>query len=558
MRAHRLAIAGSVLLVALYAWLAIASPNALGFFGDDAIYATTAQALADGRGYRHPSLPGEPLQTKYPPAYPALLALLMRAGAELPDGIGWLRLPGALAGAGAVLLAALYWRRVLGAPPGLVAAVAVLAGLSPVFLGFTRYTMSELPYAFLATAALLCFDDRAERSEGRTRRVWLALGAALVAGAMLTRSIGITLALATVAVPLLRRRFLDAALVAGVVAVLVAPWMLWQAAAAAENGALAQDFFTAYDLEVGSGAYLPDGPLEALRVAWQNLLRLAFGLGWFQLALPLEFMRKAMSGGGARLWLLHALCWGALGLVVYGFWRSAREGVRTLHVYALVYGGLAMIWTFSPHRFLVPWTPFLLFFGATGLHALLGLALRHPRAALAARGAVYAAVLALFLVDDGRTLLSREEEFYARERSRDLGELRDIERFLRERTAPGDIVASAQPQALFLATGRRGYYLWPDTDPVAWGYSPERDASRFTTIAAPAEARGRIEELRRDFGRAYAEAGIDWYVEWSELPAARAMAQLVLEHPAWFELVHTTPKRAYRIFRVHAPGAAAR
>jgi hypothetical protein len=36
---------------------------------------------------------------------------------------------------------------------------------------------------------------------------------------------------------------------------------------------------------------------------------------------------------------------------------------------------------------------------------------------------------------------------------------------------------------------------------------------------------------------------------------SQAMAQLVLEHPAWFELVHTTPKRGYRIFRVHAPGA---
>jgi hypothetical protein len=558
MRTHRLAIAGAALLVALYAWLALASPNALGFFGDDAIYATTAQALAEGRGYRHPSLPGEPLQTKYPPVYPALLSLVLRAGAELPDGIGWLRLPGALAGAGAVLLAALYWRRVLGAPPGLVAAVAVLAGLSPVLLGFTRYTMSELPYALFATAALVCLDDRAERAAERSRWPWLALGAALVAAAALTRSIGVALALAAVALPLWRRRFADAALVAGVVAALVAPWMLWQASAAAENGALTRDFFTGYDLEVGSAAYLPRGPLEALRVVWHNLLQLAFGLGWFQLALPQGFTHRAMAGGGLRLWLLHALCWGALGLVLYGFWLSARQGLRTLHVYAALYAGLIVIWTFPPHRFLVPWTPFVLFFGATGLHGVLHLALRHPRAALAARSAVYASVLALFLADDWRIARSREADFYARELSRDLGELRDVERFLRERTAPGDIVASAQPQALFLATGRRGYYLWPDTDPVAFGYSPERDASRFTVIEVPAEVRGRVEELRRGLGRAYAAAGIDWYVEWSSLPASQAMAQLVLEHPAWFELVHTTPKRGFRIFRVYAPGASAR
>jgi hypothetical protein len=431
----------------------------------------------------------------------------------------------------------------------------VLAGLSPVFLAFTRYTMSELQYALFATAALVCLDDRAERSEGRARRGWLALGAALVAGAMLTRSFGMTLALAAVAMLAWRRRVVDAALVAGVIALLVAPWLLWQASAAAQNGALAREFFTAYDLDVGAAAYLPRGPLEALHVAWQNGLQLAFGVGWFQLALPAGFTRHAMSAGGLRLWLLHAVCWGALGLVIYGFWRSARDGVKTLHVYAAVYAGLCVIWTFSPHRFLVPWTPFLLFFGATGLNGLLGFASRHPRAALAARGAVYAGVLVLFLAEDWRIARSHEASFHARELSRDYTELRDVERFVRERTAPGDIVASAQPQALFLATGRRGYFLWPDTDPVAWNYSPERSASRFAVLDAPAELRGRIEALRRDLGRAYAEAGIDWYVEYGELPMSQAMAQLVLEHPAWFELVHTTPKRGYRIFRVHAPGA---
>jgi len=555
-RAQRLILAGAALLVALYAAVAVWSPNALGFFGDDAIYASTARALAEGRGYRHLSLPEEPLQTKYPPVYPALLALVLSAGAELPDGVGWLRLPGALAGVGAVLLAALYWRRVLGASPGLVAAVTVLAGLSPVLLGYARYTMSELPYALLATAALVCLDDGGTRAEGRARLLWLALGAGLASLAVLTRSIGLALALAAVAAPLLRRRFTDALLVAGVLIALIAPWTLWRAAAAAENGAIMQGFLTSYDLAVGSAAYLPDGPLEALRVLGQNLLRLAFGLGWFQLALPLDFTRKAMGDGGARLWLLHGVCYAALGLVVWGFWRSARQGLRTLHLYAAVYAALTLVWTFSPYRFLVPWTPFLLFFGAEGLRAAVSLALRHPRAALIARAAVWAGVLALFLADDWRIARSRETGFFAREGSRDFGELRDVERFLRERTGPGDVVASAHPQALFLATGRRGYYLWLDPDPVAWNYSPERAASRFTILPVPAELRGRIEELRAQLGRAYAEAGIDWYVEWSELPAAQAMAQLVLEQPGWFELAHTTPRRTFRIFRVHPPGGA--
>src|SRR5262249_27500745 len=45
-----------------------------GEYHDDAIYVTTAKALAEGEGYRQTFLPGAPPQTKYPPLYPALLA----------------------------------------------------------------------------------------------------------------------------------------------------------------------------------------------------------------------------------------------------------------------------------------------------------------------------------------------------------------------------------------------------------------------------------------------------------------------------------------------------
>ncbi|NRA00918.1 MAG: hypothetical protein HRU01_30895, partial [Myxococcales bacterium] len=53
--------------------LAVASPLAMGAWQDDAIYVATATSLASGGGYRHAEIPGEPLQAKYPIAYPALL-----------------------------------------------------------------------------------------------------------------------------------------------------------------------------------------------------------------------------------------------------------------------------------------------------------------------------------------------------------------------------------------------------------------------------------------------------------------------------------------------------
>ena len=66
-----LAALGAGALAALYLVFAARSPVSLGFFGDDATYVSTALALAEGRGYRLLSIPGEPLQTQYPPLYPA-------------------------------------------------------------------------------------------------------------------------------------------------------------------------------------------------------------------------------------------------------------------------------------------------------------------------------------------------------------------------------------------------------------------------------------------------------------------------------------------------------
>ena len=50
----------------------------LGFYHDDTINLVSAKALADGNGYRIPSLPQQPWQTKYPPIFPALLALVWK------------------------------------------------------------------------------------------------------------------------------------------------------------------------------------------------------------------------------------------------------------------------------------------------------------------------------------------------------------------------------------------------------------------------------------------------------------------------------------------------
>ena len=92
-----LVLFGLVLPFVAVAW---SSTSTVGLLQDDAIYLSTAQALADGEGYRHVEMPARPLQTKYPPLYPAVLAVGFVL-AEHPGNLPLLLLPTAFRGRGA-------------------------------------------------------------------------------------------------------------------------------------------------------------------------------------------------------------------------------------------------------------------------------------------------------------------------------------------------------------------------------------------------------------------------------------------------------------------------
>src|SRR6266849_5220060 len=64
----------------------------VGLFHDDGIYAVTAKALAEGRGYRIISLPDQIPQTKYPILFPALLAGIWKLEPRFPENALWLKL----------------------------------------------------------------------------------------------------------------------------------------------------------------------------------------------------------------------------------------------------------------------------------------------------------------------------------------------------------------------------------------------------------------------------------------------------------------------------------
>ena len=535
-------------LTAAYLAVGWSSPRSVGYWRDDATYVSTARALAEGRGYRHVEMPEEPLETKYPIAYPAALSLAFRLVPSFPENLPLLLLFGALGAACAIVLAGFYWRAMWETPAREVWMVGVLAAASPVFVAFVRYTMSDLFYAGIAIGALVCADCLA-RGSLRRERSFVALAALLAVAAVLSRGIGISLAAAVVLAPLLRRRFDLAAIALGVVLACLAPWWVWHSGAVAENASLEMHRLLVLDLSYAP--WLPHGVAEVVRVMIQNIGRLLLGLGYFQLGIPSEFVARAIFEGGARLVFTHVLCALAMAATVAGFVASARRRLGVLHLYAIAYFAITLAWPFSPHRFLVPWTPFLLLFLLWGIRSATAFIGGERVGSVAAT--LVAGLLALaFLFDDAKLLGSTESHYVMRERPAgvDFSELRSLERWVRDYAEESDRIASPWPGGIFLATGRRGYGAWPDKRPYEVSYGPDRSFAEFYSIPAPSESEFRARDIQDNLLAVYRASKIDWYVAYSGSADTPHIEQMIRDHPAAFRLVFTTPKKTIRVYYV--------
>src|SRR6266481_1660127 len=61
--------------------------NFFGLSEDDTLYFSSAKAMAEGRGYILPSVPGTPPATKYPILYPWILSWVWRWNAAFPANL---------------------------------------------------------------------------------------------------------------------------------------------------------------------------------------------------------------------------------------------------------------------------------------------------------------------------------------------------------------------------------------------------------------------------------------------------------------------------------------
>jgi len=322
------------------AWLAWnwrAMPQ-LGYYHDDSIYWVTAKSMAGGGGYRIASLPQQPLQTKYPPLYPAFLSLAWRINPNFPENIpvaallAWLLFPP---------FVWLVWRFLHAQrfSPWECVLLTTLAALNPVAVLLSISLMSELLFTCLFVAALLL----AERAS-RENAIGLAAAAGCLGGlAYLTRSAAISL-FAVPLVFLFQRRLRQALIFAACMLPAALGWQIWTALNVSSARDLVTLYYTNYLGFQLSYMPLSDVPL----VVWNNIESLLAGITKL-LIFDVQFEIVHVQ----RLVGVIALA---------GVVRLARQS-RRFHYPAVagVYVVMLLVWHYPPdQRFVFPLYPILL------------------------------------------------------------------------------------------------------------------------------------------------------------------------------------------------------
>jgi hypothetical protein len=519
----------SILVIALLAvayGIAVSAPM-VGFFHDDGVYLVTAKSLAESGEYRIESLPGSPPQTKYPVLFPLTLAVVWRVFPGFPDNVFFLKL--------VPLLSTLLWMILLfrffrehASSSRMPLWIVLLTAASPWVLFLSAIFLAEALFACLCTAALLAFHRWESQAYAVSTKLILVCG--LLAGAaFLTRTAGVALIAAGIASVMLKRQVGAAAWFVVVCLFLVSPWLVWQAAHSGDN---AQSFayysssnYQDWNIVFGFTAG------QKVTIFLSNLSRL--------LVSPIPLLGYMTPNANALFFLLTID-----GLILIGFVGDVlKGGVRPLHLFAVFYCGIILLWASPSARFMVPVLPFLLFFAYKGMVIVL----RQIAMRQAVSPAVAGVVVALLLLGEGYTLARVAGNAAANGlvslNVAEPGRWKDLNALLgwiRNNTSPNSVLQAKLDPAIYLYTGRkaiRGY----TADPFELSYA----ANPYLPLGKPS-----------DFGWQLVHHRVNYVVRTpshmsSERRRLNELTHLLMsEFPAAFTLVYVGPDPDYRVYEV--------
>ena len=455
-------LAETLVLFLLYlAWLH--PTNWFGRYRDDAAYFSSAKALAEGRGYVIPSLPGEPPQTLYPVLYPWLLSWVWKWDPSFPSNIG----PGvcltAFFSCWFLVVAFQLLRKLEGVGDWPAFGIVFLCAFDPDYLFFSSTLMSDLPFMALALTAALGA-DKSMRAGGRLAPAVL-VGA--VAGlAVMMRTVGVAVVAGILLACLFRRAFRQAVAFCLGAAPLVGPvvWTVCRSLLGHRGVSVPgvastlpgwQQTFFSYTSYLKSWRFC----VPNLHVFWAMLRN---NLQAATLAPAMYWLSPTLNIG-------HSLAPNALGAIVGAFSlagilrQARRQEWKPLHFILPPYLAVLVLWQYPiMERFLLLFLPLLLLGLWVEGRNLAGLALSKLRPPNPAGDRLVAATLLVGLgafvgiaawnYAFGHRLelpvLSGQQKQMTQEK-------RQVYEWIRHNSAPRAVVVSDGDMMLYLYTGRQ-------------------------------------------------------------------------------------------------------
>jgi hypothetical protein len=314
----------------------------VGRFWDEGIYIVSAKSIAEGSGYRILSAPGQPYQTKFPPLYPLLLSIVWKLSPHFPENLRWMALVNFMA----LPIFLLLLRAVLldmGMGSAWAWAGCAMAAASGTVLTLSVTPMSELLFCCFAFGTLLML----RRLTDRPRPAYFACLAGLLGGAAyLTRTAGLPLLLAGAVFFILKRQFRQAiGFCVGMLPAILG-WNLWIHFRQESVPDYVWAFYTSYSDVLRMNISLHNLPVLLAK----NWLTFTSGIGSMLVYLPFSSI----------WWTLLLSAFGMLVLAA-AMAGTRRSGFTHYHFFFLLYGGMLLLWPYSPTpRFLLPLLPVLL------------------------------------------------------------------------------------------------------------------------------------------------------------------------------------------------------
>lgn len=519
---------------------------------DSGVYYLLGTSIAQGKGYRILSEPGEPVGVQYPPALPAFVAVHQWVlGTDDPITVGSaLRISFCVLSVFYTLAVYVMARQWIGP---LASGLGSL--LCTMYFGSYYYSdmlFTDVPCGLAAVLFVICLRWASPLGRGvtTTALAWLAF---------LLRTAGIALLAAWVGEALLRRQWKSAGIRAGLAAV---PFVLWQGhvmlterSEAYQNPAYEYQRadYMFYNVSYANNAKLIDpfqpelgyaSNAELLSRVSTNLLTMPTGLGESAsgpiriLGLSNNVLHK-FTGRRVPEPLLYAMILLATGLIMLGVVRLARQQQWVIPLYVMASIALICLtpWPGQFSRYLTPVTPLLTVLLAIGASWLWSCARDSSRwylsypvytvvgvTAISIVASQFAAAAAMYKWQTERVSViyrGREvntQRFYY---GQDWHSFEKIVAWIGEHAGPEDLVATASPHKLYLSTGVKSIMPPFEADPV------------------------KADRQLREAGVTYIVLDDFGFVDISPRYAKPAIEQ----HSEHWELVYTVPAKDMQVYR---------